>query len=508
MKKKFIKLNNNDNNLSLGNVIRYIKLLSNNKKLATQTEIFCIIFDVYDVNDSTVNNYCIGYRSIGSNYKDIFYNYKRKMEKDEYVLVPTIINIIGIMESNTYSLEDNKTNIDIINNNINFKILVNNLYNVAKNDNDISVEFINNLKDILKNKNYYRAFVEILFYAILDKKQPIYIDNIVKNAIETLINNTNISINDLENFLNVEFMDGINYTYKIKQMANANNPYALFNLAMMEYNGEFSGYARYNICFDYLKRASVSGHPRANFMIAYLIYNKKIGTFSDDDLNLAWNHLNIAKDAGSIAAINTMGLAYLKGLVPGKKIDVNKALYYFKEASNYDYSYAYNNLGKIYEERKEYDIAFDYYLKSANLEESWACNKIGYFYYYGIGVNKNFDKSFYYFNKGCDAPLKNQCYWNKYNLAKNFYLNGRYEANVEKDIDKALSLLMSIENNLIEAAILLFYIAIDSKDNVKILYYKDKIEKFSNYNNNIKKDIEDKLAMFDNKIELKKIINV
>ena len=39
--------------------------------------------------------------------------------------------------------------------------------------------------------------------------------------------------------------------------------------------------------------------------------------------------------------------------------------------------YAYNNLGKIYENRGEYDKAYKCYLNSANLGESWAANKIG-----------------------------------------------------------------------------------------------------------------------------------
>ena len=41
------------------------------------------------------------------------------------------------------------------------------------------------------------------------------------------------------------------------------------------------------------------------------------------------------------------------------------------------YAYAYNNLGKIDEMEKDYEKAFDYYLKAADLGESWACNKVG-----------------------------------------------------------------------------------------------------------------------------------
>ena len=84
-------------------------------------------------------------------------------------------------------------------------------------------------------------------------------------------------------------------------------------------------------------------------MIASLIYNKKIGNLEQEDLKKAWYHLNIAIEAGSIAAINTMGLAYLKGYVPNQKANINKAIELFTKASEHNYAYAYNNLGKIYE---------------------------------------------------------------------------------------------------------------------------------------------------------------
>ena len=43
MTKEYIRMNNNDNHLSLGNLFRVIKELSKNKYTAMQTEIFCII---------------------------------------------------------------------------------------------------------------------------------------------------------------------------------------------------------------------------------------------------------------------------------------------------------------------------------------------------------------------------------------------------------------------------------------------------------------------------------
>ena len=73
MKRNYIKMNNNDKYLSFGNVVRVIKEVSNNKN-AMQLEIFSSIFDINNVNITTINNYCIGIRAIGLEYKKIFQN--------------------------------------------------------------------------------------------------------------------------------------------------------------------------------------------------------------------------------------------------------------------------------------------------------------------------------------------------------------------------------------------------------------------------------------------------
>ena len=78
-------MNNNTNQLSLGNFIQIVKKNSINKHLANQSEIFCIIFDIDAVNDSTVNIYCIGARSISDEYKDIYLDLKAERTKNNNI---------------------------------------------------------------------------------------------------------------------------------------------------------------------------------------------------------------------------------------------------------------------------------------------------------------------------------------------------------------------------------------------------------------------------------------
>lgn len=93
----YLKLNNNPNHLSLGNLFNEIKKNSINKSSAIQTEIFCILFNIENISDTTVGNYCTGYRAIGNNYKQIYLIYQKKWSKDKSVLIPIINNLLSIM---------------------------------------------------------------------------------------------------------------------------------------------------------------------------------------------------------------------------------------------------------------------------------------------------------------------------------------------------------------------------------------------------------------------------
>ena len=79
-KKRYIKLNSSDNYLSFGNLLRVIKENSNSTNTFWQSDLFSIIFNTDTAADSTVNNYCTGFRSINSQYKKYMYKLKTKYE--------------------------------------------------------------------------------------------------------------------------------------------------------------------------------------------------------------------------------------------------------------------------------------------------------------------------------------------------------------------------------------------------------------------------------------------
>ena len=497
METKYVKMNNNQKELSLGNFCRIVKEQSLNKSYAGQPDVFYAIFLVEDVSDSTINNYCIGYRTIASAFKKIYQkrkNYPNK-EFDE-----TIQNLISIIKGNIYSelsqeqikKEAKKT----------LKKLSLELYNIAKNDKSVSNEFTKKINEFI--------ICEILLFIVLEKKQPVYIDKTRREIFENMLNNTNISMNDLEQFLKIQLKDGINYTYSLKKLAKENNPYASFELGDMEYTGTMSGTPRYVKAYEYFKVAASQNHPRANWLIGKMLLEGQIGKNDKETKEKAFKYLKKAEELGSIAATNTIGLCYLNGLIPSIPKEEEKAIKYFKKAAKEDYVYAHNNLGKIYEKRNDLKKAYEHYIIGATLEESWASNKIGKWYLEGIYIEKDEKKAYEYFNKAVEVPKSILDHWAYFNLAKYFYLEGNFEANIEKNIPKAIEYFnKALEGNIDEAykeLILIYIEEYKEKENQKDLdfinYYYNKYRLTSSYKI-FKKEIDEKIEeLIKNKIIL------
>ena len=91
--KNFIRLNINDNYLSLGTLFRVIKEESNNTNTFWQHTLFSIIFNTEDIADSTINNYCTGLRSINSKYKEQILDLKTKFNDNPKILIPILDKI-------------------------------------------------------------------------------------------------------------------------------------------------------------------------------------------------------------------------------------------------------------------------------------------------------------------------------------------------------------------------------------------------------------------------------
>ncbi len=93
-------------------------------------------------------------------------------------------------------------------------------------------------------------------------------------------------------------------------------------------------------------------------------------------------------------------------------------------------------LGGWYYERKDFDLAEEYYLMAAELKYPRAYACLGYIYYYGRTDKPNHKKAFYYFSKSSKCGDITS----SYKLA-DMYKNGYY---VKKDYDKYVEIIKSL----------------------------------------------------------------
>ena len=402
MNKKFIKMNDNKNYLSLGNLVNIIKNNSKVKESSIQNQVFSSIFNIKSINNTTVNNYLIGYRAIGLKNKKIYIELKDEYKNNKNIFLKIISNVLTILEEKIY--KENDINLNIINSSKRLKSVCNDLIDLSLNDINITVSFKNKVKDLLNNNNLYECFIEFLFYTILENKQPIFKDiiNYEYNKLE------------LDEYLRINLFEGMSYISSLLELSKKDNVFANAELGSLEYSGLISGKKDYEKSYMYYKKAALKNHPKGCFMVANLILMNRV---KEKDLNIMWKYLKQAEKLGSIAAINTLGKCYLYGINPNKEKSIELALDYFNKASEFGYSYAYNNLG-IYYEKVSKEEALKYYKLSADLNNSWALNKVGEI----LRKSGNKKDAYFYYLKSIETPITERNFYGYYNLAKYYYL--------------------------------------------------------------------------------------
>ena len=423
MKRNYIKMNNNDKYLSFGNVVKVIKKVSGNKN-AMQLEIFASIFEVNNINTTTINNYCIGIRAIGLLYKKYFSD---KYNEDKRLFLTNILALISILDDRIYFVNSNS--FDDINNNEKLRMVINELLTIAYNDENINPDFISKVK-LLDN---FDAIIELLNYAININKQPLFTQDI----------NIKINKKELDEYLKIKLYYGQSYISSLIELANKDNMYACADVGSLWFDGQINGDKDYDKSYFYYLKAANKNHPKACWMVANLMLNKKVNY----DFNIMWNYLNKSIELGSAAGYNTLGLCYLRGINKDKTVDKEKAKYYFELSSKCGYVYAFNNLGKMYENDNNMEEAIKYYKISADMNESWALNKVGEYY----RKNNDMKTAFVYYSKAIDCPLSERSAYAYKNLADYYYENGFIELNIpsnKKLADKYRELFDKLKNQL------------------------------------------------------------
>ena len=148
--KKIIKLNDNDNHLSLGNIFRIIKSISINPNSFLQSDLFCIIFNCDHIGTSTVNNYCTGSRGINPDYKNYILNKKQLYQTDITIFLPEISKILGLINSGKFS--SNTLSLEQVNNDNKLRHICSKLYIISKNDKEVDFSLSTKLLNYLNTE--------------------------------------------------------------------------------------------------------------------------------------------------------------------------------------------------------------------------------------------------------------------------------------------------------------------------------------------------------------------
>ena len=98
-------------------------------------------------------------------------------------MIPIFAKILQLIDITSTS----NITVEVINKNEKLLHVCNKLYSISKNDSDVNNSLSNILYKNLHENNLYNFIAEVLFYTVLEKKQPIYINENLNNIIEKKI---------------------------------------------------------------------------------------------------------------------------------------------------------------------------------------------------------------------------------------------------------------------------------------------------------------------------------
>ncbi|MGP5494960.1 tetratricopeptide repeat protein [Psychrobacter celer] len=119
------------------------------------------------------------------------------------------------------------------------------------------------------------------------------------------------------------------------------------------------------------------------------------------DYKKAEDHFLLANEKGSLEAKVNLGELYREGGF-GIEQDYDKALYWYQLGIADEPDRAYNGLSLVYIDKGEYEQAYSYVVKAANLGYAEAQYNLGYYYDSGTYVDQDNKKAKYWYEKAAE----------------------------------------------------------------------------------------------------------
>lgn len=195
----------------------------------------------------------------------------------------------------------------------------------------------------------------------------------------------------------------------LKKGAHLGSGRAMNGLAYFYYNS-FSGTQDIEMSMLWLKKAVEQGDLTAHYNLGKF---HLLGVNVEQDTAKGIEYLEYATNNGDDRAAFELGEAYFSGEKLPK--DRSRALVYFRQSAFRDNIQAISRLGDFYHYgyggvEKNYNLAFEYYTKSAEQGYVLAIHQLGIMYYNGTGIEKNTNKAVELFTKAAQLGFYESMY--------------------------------------------------------------------------------------------------
>lgn len=203
-----------------------------------------------------------------------------------------------------------------------------------------------------------------------------------------------LEFDDALNLLNDRLLKNINSgsseeVNKLKYIVN-NFKLPKFEFLLADY---YHAHKKYNDSYKLALSAAEKGNVGAQSLLGFL-YSKGFGVVKDEAESFKW--IEKAAKQGDANAQHNLAKNYSEGRNVVVK-DIAKAIKWHKEAAKQNVAVSMNDLGFIYENKKDYEKSVFWYRKAAAKELPIAQFNLGISYEYGRGVDKDLNQAFIWY---------------------------------------------------------------------------------------------------------------
>ncbi|ERP98928.1 hypothetical protein Q674_16575 [Acinetobacter sp. COS3] len=159
------------------------------------------------------------------------------------------------------------------------------------------------------------------------------------------------------------------------------------------------------------------------------LFKKAESLFDEDKPQEAYNILKKLAEQGDAKAQNSLGNGYEYGY--WGEVNLKQAEYWYRKSAAQNYTKGIHNLGVSIFLQKQYKDALPYFEKAASMKHADSINMLGIYYLEGIVFEQDYKRALKYFSQAIDIDANNASAL--FNIGQAYY----YGHGVEQDYNKA-----------------------------------------------------------------------